>query len=316
MSTFLVTGATGRQGGSVVRELLAAGAKVQVLVRDETKQEAKDLAALGAILFVGDYSDNNAIARAVVGVEGIFLNPMPNFDDFDSERAQVQRFIDAVHSASPPTVKTIVISTVSFTAHHAAWLAEDPDYPMRDFNAGKLAAEDVVRASGVPNTVVLRPPWLTSNYVAPMCHYHFPSAGAGPGPDGVIEMRTPIRRDMLIAHLDPRDIGRIASAAFLHPQRFAGKTIAPGWRNITIVDVAREIEQVTGKAVKVVPQDPEELKRSKGPNSFMGGAWEWLNVHGYELTQAELDEVGELGIELRSLRTFLEDNKDIVFPPM
>ncbi|KAH7100767.1 NAD dependent epimerase/dehydratase [Auriculariales sp. MPI-PUGE-AT-0066] len=312
MSTFLVTGATGRQGGSTVRELLAAGANVRALVRDETKPEVQKLAALGASLFVAkDYNDEATIARAVVDVEGIFLNPMPDFINPDAERAWVQRFIDAARSVSPGKLRTLVISTVSTVSHHAEWLAEDPSYPMHNYSGSKLAAEEAVRASGVPNITILRPPWLMSNYLLPMLYFHFPSVAAG---GEIIEMRTPMGLDNPIAHLDPRDIGRLASAALLHPERFAGKTLAPGWKNVTIVEVAREIEAVTGRKIRVVHQDVEELKRSDDPvKKFLGSVAEWRNVRGHDLTDGELNEVRALGFEPRSLRTFLEDHKELLW---
>jgi uncharacterized protein YbjT (DUF2867 family) len=72
-NTFLVTGATGRQGGATVRELLKVGAKVHAFVRDSSKPEAQALESLGATLFVGDYANTEAIAAAAKGVKGIFV---------------------------------------------------------------------------------------------------------------------------------------------------------------------------------------------------------------------------------------------------
>jgi len=72
-ATFLVTGATGQQGGGAARELLKAGAKVHALVRDPLKPAAKELEALGAVLFKGDYADIAAIERASAGVKGVFV---------------------------------------------------------------------------------------------------------------------------------------------------------------------------------------------------------------------------------------------------
>jgi len=72
-ATFLVTGATGRQGGATARELLKAGAQVHALVRNTSKPAAKELEALGVVLFQGDYSDKAAIEKASAGVKGIFV---------------------------------------------------------------------------------------------------------------------------------------------------------------------------------------------------------------------------------------------------
>jgi len=70
---FLVTGATGQQGGATARELLKAGVRVHALVRDTSKPAAKELEVLGVVLFQGDYDNVEAINKATVGVKGIFV---------------------------------------------------------------------------------------------------------------------------------------------------------------------------------------------------------------------------------------------------
>lgn len=65
----LVTGATGRIGSRFVPRLLAAGEKVRVLVRDESR--AAGLAAAGAELAHGDLRDRDAVGTAVAGMDAI-----------------------------------------------------------------------------------------------------------------------------------------------------------------------------------------------------------------------------------------------------
>ena len=78
MPAFLVSGATGHQGGAVARELLKARAKVHALVRDPTKPASRELEALGATLFIGDFGDVEAITKAAAGVKGIFVSLQVN----------------------------------------------------------------------------------------------------------------------------------------------------------------------------------------------------------------------------------------------
>ncbi len=71
----LVTGATGRTGGQVAAQLLAAGYPVRAFVRRETGTSAR-LRAAGAEIAVGDLSDPQALLDAMRGVErGYFLPP-------------------------------------------------------------------------------------------------------------------------------------------------------------------------------------------------------------------------------------------------
>eukprot|EP01119_Soliformovum_irregulare_P003449 TRINITY_DN13982_c0_g1_i1.p2 TRINITY_DN13982_c0_g1~~TRINITY_DN13982_c0_g1_i1.p2 ORF type:complete len:154 (-),score=41.99 TRINITY_DN13982_c0_g1_i1:379-840(-) len=120
--TFLVTAATGNQGGSTVRELIRNGAKVHALVRVASKNEAKELEKLGVKLFVGDL--NNVEAR------------------------------------SAGTVDTLVISTSYYAGDHPKYLAEDPNYLTANYYASKLGGEEAVRDSGISHWTILRPSWL------------------------------------------------------------------------------------------------------------------------------------------------------------
>ena len=65
----LVTGATGNIAGFVIPQLLQAGATVHAYVRDTNK--ASHLAEQGAILFEGDFSNQEALNNAAEGVDSI-----------------------------------------------------------------------------------------------------------------------------------------------------------------------------------------------------------------------------------------------------
>jgi dihydroflavonol-4-reductase len=66
----LVTGATGFLGVHLVRQLLAAGARVTILAR--SAQKAQLLAHAGASVVLGDITDRDALCRAAKGAELIF----------------------------------------------------------------------------------------------------------------------------------------------------------------------------------------------------------------------------------------------------
>ena len=68
----LVTGATGRQGGAVIRHLLPAGWKLRALTRNADGAAARALAAKGVEVVQGDLEDPDSLARAVRGVQGVY----------------------------------------------------------------------------------------------------------------------------------------------------------------------------------------------------------------------------------------------------
>jgi len=71
-SLVLVTGATGRQGGAVARELLSHGYKVRALTRKPGANAARELASLGAEVVRSDLDDADSLKAALKGVWGVF----------------------------------------------------------------------------------------------------------------------------------------------------------------------------------------------------------------------------------------------------
>ena len=63
----LVAGATGRQGGAVVRHLRAKGWKLRALTRNPDSYAARQLAERGIELVQGDLDDPGSLERAARG---------------------------------------------------------------------------------------------------------------------------------------------------------------------------------------------------------------------------------------------------------
>ena len=64
----LVTGATGRQGGSVVHHMLSQGWNLRALVRNPTADGAKSLTDRGVEVVRGDLEDPGSLANALRGI--------------------------------------------------------------------------------------------------------------------------------------------------------------------------------------------------------------------------------------------------------
>lgn len=71
-NTVLVTGATGNQGGAVIRELLANGYRVKAMTRNPAGEAAKVLAAQGAEIIQADMDDPGSLEGALAGTWGVF----------------------------------------------------------------------------------------------------------------------------------------------------------------------------------------------------------------------------------------------------
>src|ERR1700733_2746930 len=122
----LIVGASGNVGSEVVAQLLAAGKQVRVFTRDATKISYSN----GNVeVAVGDLMQSDTFAKAVVGVDAVFMmNGVLEGNAF-------RRAIEAIRASGHPRV--VFLSTL---------FAADPGSPIGQVHKDK---EDVIRASGL-----------------------------------------------------------------------------------------------------------------------------------------------------------------------
>lgn len=96
MKTILVTGATGAQGGSVAKHLLASGEfRVRALTRNVNSPKAIALKKAGAEVYQGDFADKHSLDAAMKDVYGVF--GVTNFwEHYDEEYELGKNLIEAV----------------------------------------------------------------------------------------------------------------------------------------------------------------------------------------------------------------------------
>ncbi|KAJ7742666.1 NAD dependent epimerase/dehydratase, partial [Mycena maculata] len=241
---FLITTATGRQGTSTVRLLLAKGAEVNALVRDPTSVASLALQSMGATLFKGDFNYVHAITAAMQGVNGVFLNTYPDFMDPNGEARQAETVLAAARAAG--TVTSVVVSTVSNTTVYEDWSAIKADFPLlSQYYFSKSSVERVVRAAGFTYTI-LRPGWLMHNWIGLDAARHFPEYLSS----RLITVSYP--RDYRMDHLDAADVGQVAAAALLEPARFAGAELTLlGPEGMTFDEIAAHLSEAIGEEVTV-----------------------------------------------------------------
>ena len=139
MRTILVIGATGQQGGSVVRHLLANGEfAVRCLVRDDTSEKALKLVEQGATVVKGDLNDVDSLVQAASDCYGVF--GVTNFWDKDcGYEKEIQHGKNIGTACKTANVKHLVFST----------LDRNSDVPHFE---SKVIAEDYIKSIGVPLT--------------------------------------------------------------------------------------------------------------------------------------------------------------------
>jgi NAD(P)H dehydrogenase (quinone) len=154
---FTVLGITGKVGGAVAENLLAAGKRVRGVVRDTGK--AKAWADRGVELVQSGYDDTAALAKAFSGAEGIFAMIPPDFapaPGFPDQKRTIAAIREALAQAKPG--KAVFLSSIG---------SEQPS------GLGLITAthlmEEAMRTLPIP-VAFLRPGSFMENWLGALVH--------------------------------------------------------------------------------------------------------------------------------------------------
>lgn len=173
MPQYTVTGATGHLGRLIIGDLIDAGvpaADITAIARDPGK--AADLAGRGVQVRVADYSQPAALAAALAGTGTLMF---VSGSEAGQRLPQHRAVIDAARAAG---VTRIVYTSLL--------RADTSGLPLA---AEHLATEELLRASGIPFTI-LRNSWYTENYTAQLPQYLEQGAITAAAGDGRIAAAT------------------------------------------------------------------------------------------------------------------------------
>lgn len=251
----LVSGATGRQGGSAARHLLNAGWQVRILVRDPDKQAARDLSRQGAQAVRGDFDDRDSLREALKGCYGAFS--VQNFYEtgLEGEVRQGSNFADAAKEAG---VEHFVYSSVG-SAHQQTGI---PHFET------KWQIERYLRNLNLPATI-LRPVFFMDNFLRPDL--------ADAIHNGTLEL--PMWPQTKLQMIAVEDIGGIAAAAFAKPEEFIGQAVDIAGDEMTMPEAASHFGRVLDRPVQFIELPLEEVERQSPEVATM---FRWFNEHGYK----------------------------------
>jgi uncharacterized protein YbjT (DUF2867 family) len=241
-----VAGATGAQGGGLVRAILAdpsGGFAARALTRDAKSPKAQELAKQGAEIVTCDLDDAESIERAYAGAHGAYC--VTNFWEHfspEKEMAQARAMAAAAKSAG---LAHVLWSTLEDTRK---WIPLSDDrmptlmrrYKVPHFDS-KGDANHVFTDAGVPTTFL-----LTSFYWENLVHF-----GMGPkkGPDGKLAFALPMG-DKKMPSIAVEDIGRCAYGVFKKGGEYAGKTIGIAGEHLTGAQMAASLGKALGEEVR------------------------------------------------------------------
>ncbi|MBL8519888.1 MAG: NmrA/HSCARG family protein [Betaproteobacteria bacterium] len=240
--TIAVIGATGAQGGGLVRAILAdpeGGFAVRAITRDTASDKARELAALGAEVVAADIDDEAALTRALTGCHGAFFVTFfwAHFSP-DKEKQNVATFARAAKAAG---IRHAIWSTledtrkwVPLTDNRMPTLMEH--YKVPHFDAKGESNARFTEAS-VPTTFL-----YTSFYWDNFIYF-----GMGPkkGPDGRYAITLPMA-DAPMPGIASEDIGRCAYGIFKKGGETIGQEIGIAGEHPTGKEMAAAMGRALG----------------------------------------------------------------------
>jgi uncharacterized protein YbjT (DUF2867 family) len=243
-----VVGATGAQGGGLVRAILEdpnGGFTARAITRDANSDKAAALRKAGAEVVAANVDDTESVRKAFEGAYGAYCVTF-FWDHFspDRELAQAQALANAAKQAG---VHHAVWSTLEDTRR---WVPLDDNrmptlmgkYKVPHFDA-KGESDHFFTNAGVPTTMM-----LTSFYWDNFIYF-----GSGPkkGPDGKFTLPLPMG-DKKLPGIAAEDIGRCAYGVLKDPS-LIGKTVGIAGQHVTGAEMAAGMSKALGVEIAYYP---------------------------------------------------------------
>ena len=192
-----VVGATGQQGGAVVRALQASGQfKVRALTRDPAKHPK-----LGDEVVLADFNHPETLRAAFAGAHGVFLVT----NAWEARADEAKQAIAAVNAAKDAGVQHLIWSTLPNVEEISGGKIDVPHF------THKANVERVVTEAGFAHHTFVIAPFYYQNLLGAMA----PQKQA----DGAVGWALPLDPERRAIHMgDITELGRIVIGAFAHPE--------------------------------------------------------------------------------------------------
>lgn len=303
-----VLGATGAQGGGLVRAILAdptGGFAARALVRDVNSDKAKELAKLGVEVVAANADDPGSLVRAFKGAYGAYCVTF-FWEHFSPEKEMTQARAMA-EAARINGLQHVIWSTLEDTRK---WVPLEDNrlptlqekYKVPHFDA-KGEANQYFAQLGVPTTYL-----LTSFYWDNFIHF-----GMGPKKDqtGTAAITMPMGQGKLPG-IAAEDIGKCAYGIFRQSREYIGKTVGIAGEHLTGDQMAAAFTKVLGQPVRYHAVEPEVYRSFGFPGADdLGNMFQFKRDFQEAFCGArDINFSRKLNPSLQSFESWLDHNKN------
>ncbi len=254
----LVAGATGKQGGSVVRALSKAGYGLKALTRNPSSNAAMKLRSSGIELVVGDMLHEESLANALKGIDIVFTMTTSFQSTHENEVAQGFNMVEAAKGAG---VKHFVFTSVA---------SADRNTGIPHFET-KYKVEQRLVQSGVPYTII-GPVAFMENFVQP---FALPDLRSG-------RISRGLRGSRPVQLVAVEDIGSFAAYVVRHREEFLGKRMDIAGDERTGEETADILSGVIGRTLNYESFPPERLS-AQNPDLAIMLKWQANNAYAADI---------------------------------
>ncbi|HLA71851.1 MAG TPA: NmrA/HSCARG family protein [Steroidobacteraceae bacterium] len=307
-----VVGATGSQGGGLVRAILAdpsGGFRARAITRKASGDKAAALRKLGAEVVEADLDNEASLAKAFEGAYGAFC--VTNYWEHMTPAKEVSQARNMAQAAKAAKLTHVVWSTLEDTRKlvplsdtRMPTLMEK--YKVPHFDA-KGEADAQFAEAGVPTTYL-----LTTFYWENFIYF-----GMGPkkGPDGKFSITLPMGKSRL-SGIAAEDIGKCAFGIFKQGKTWIGKRVGIAGDHVTGAQMAADMSKALGKEVGYNAVSPEVFRGIGFPGADdLGNMFQYYAEFEKEFAGARsLDTSRSLNPELLDFKSWLAKYQDRIPP--
>lgn len=198
--TIFVTGATGKQGGAVVRNLTREGFAVKTLTRNKDAAQAADLKQPGVELIQGNLDDPPTYHQHLKNIDAVFAV----LDFTQGTHREIKQGIDLANYAKENGVNHFLYSSVIGADLHT-------NIPHWE---SKFKIENHIKEIGLSYTII-RPCFFYENFLIPDVKKRLLKG----------KLVVPLHKNKVQQYISSEDVGRIATQIFLSPEKYKGQII-------------------------------------------------------------------------------------------
>jgi len=284
----VVLGATGNQGGSVIESLLKLDKfRLRGVTRNAKSDKAAALKAKGVEIAEGDIRNKAQLVAAFQGAWGVFS--VTQFWDPEVMKNPELEFTwgcTAVDAAVEAKVGVFVWSGLANSDGLSNKKWHVPHF------TNKWRVEEYARSKKQMESIFVYAGFYAQNFMGFM--------PPKKGDDGVYNFALPMRADVGLPMFDVSDTGRYVAPIFDNHKPHVGKVYIMAGEYITMPQVAKTFQAVTGLPARFTQLPLEAFK----DNHEMMHMFGWFNEFGYA-AGAPLEESLKLAGSVNTFDSFL-----------